>query len=111
MNLRQREDIDRSLLVEKSFDDDAYVDRIKAGEKAEDISPEYKLQNFKIKDSDFDEADKYVLTDFIAMFFIFCFVGWLWEVGLHIVKDHELVKRGFMYGPWLHIYGAGGVFI
>ena len=109
--LRQRTDIDRSKFIEDEFDKAAYTDRIKAGEKAEDITPVYKLPNFQIRNSDFDEADKYAITDFIAMFFIFCFVGWAWEVGLHIVKDHAFHNRGFMYGPWLPIYGAGGVFI
>ena len=56
-------------------------------------------------------ADKYKLTDFIVMFFAFCLVGWLWEVGLHLVKDHVFVNRGMMYGPWIPIYGFGGVFI
>ena len=45
------------------------------------------------------------------MFFIFCLIGWLWEVGLHIAKDHAFVNRGMMYGPWIPIYGFGGVFI
>lgn len=44
-------------------------------------------------------------------FFIFCFIGWVWEVSLHLVKDQVFVNRGVMYGPWLPIYGAGGVFI
>ena len=35
--------------------------------------------------------------------------GWLWEVALHLVFNGELVKRGTMLGPWLPIYGAGGV--
>ncbi|SEQ60873.1 Protein of unknown function [Lachnospiraceae bacterium NE2001] len=109
--LRQRKDIDRSKFIEAAFDNAAYIDRIKAGEAKEDINPQYILPDFRIKGSDFDERDKYVITDFIAMFFVFCFVGWLWEVGLHIVKDHELVNRGYMYGPWLPIYGFGGVFI
>ena len=109
--LRQRKDIDRSKFIEKAFDNAAYVDRIKEGETEEDIQPEYVLPNLQIRNSSFDETDKYVITDFIAMFFVFCFVGWAWEVGLHIVRDHTFVNRGFMYGPWLPIYGCGGVFI
>ena len=54
-------------------------------------------------------ASAYRLTDVIFLFFLFSFVGWLWEVGLHLVQYHEIVNRGTMYGPWLPIYGAGGV--
>ena len=43
------------------------------------------------------------------MFFVFCFIGWIWEVSLHFVQHQELINRGTMYGPWLPIYGTGGV--
>ena len=109
--LRQRRDIDKSLLIEKAFDGKSYIERIQLGESADDIKPEYVMPDFHIKNSSFDEADKYAITDFIIMFFLFSLVGWLWEVGLHVVKDHAFVNRGTMYGPWLPIYGAGGVFI
>jgi uncharacterized membrane protein len=109
--LRQRPDINRSKFIETAFDNDAYVDRVKAGEKPEDIHPEYLMPDLHIRNSSFDEADSYHIMDYIAMFFIFCFIGWLWEVGLHLVKDMVFVNRGVMYGPWLPIYGAGGVCI
>ena len=109
--LRQRPDISRKRFIETAFDGDAYVDRIKAGEKPDDIRPEYLMQDMHIRNSSFDAADSYRIIDYIAMFFIFCFIGWLWEVGLHVVKDQMFVNRGVMYGPWLPIYGAGGVFI
>ena len=54
---------------------------------------------------------EYSLRDFIFFFFVFCFIGWLWEVVLYIVMDHILVNRGTMYGPWLPVYGVGGVAI
>ncbi|MCR5293200.1 MAG: DUF975 family protein [Eubacterium sp.] len=111
LKLRSRKDIDRTLLVEKAFDGEALVDRVAAGENKEEINPEFVLSDFKITGSDFDQNDKYGILDFIAMFFLFSFVGWIWEVGLHIYKDHVFVNRGFMYGPWLPIYGAGGAFI
>ena len=47
----------------------------------------------------------------ILLFFIFAFVGWCWEVLLHIVQDGIFINRGTMHGPWLPIYGFGGVFI
>ena len=96
LTLRKRQDIDRSLFIEKGFDDP---------------KEEYVLEDFAITGSSFNEADKYKFTDFVAMFFLFCFVGWVWEVALHLVRDHELHNRGFMYGPWLPIYGFGGALI
>ena len=108
---RQRPDIKRTRFIETAFDGEAYVDRIKAGENPDDIHPEYLMPDLHIKNSSFDQADEYRIIDYIAMFFIFSFIGWVWEVCLYLVKDMVFVNRGVMYGPWLPIYGAGGVFI
>ena len=53
----------------------------------------------------------YSIWTIVAMFFIFCFIGWSWEVGLHLVEDGVFVNRGTLFGPWLPIYGSGGVMI
>lgn len=53
----------------------------------------------------------YSLWNIVLMFFIFCFVGWAWEVVLHLVTDGEFVNRGVLHGPWLPIYGSGCFFI
>jgi len=50
----------------------------------------------------------YTILNLILIFFIFAFVGWCWEVSIHLVQDHTFVNRGTMHGPWLPIYGAGG---
>ncbi|MEG0430113.1 MAG: DUF975 family protein [Anaerovoracaceae bacterium] len=54
---------------------------------------------------------KYSITNLILFFFTFSVIGWIWEVSLHLVKDGVFVKRGIMFGPWLPIYGAGGVLV
>ncbi|MDD6042783.1 MAG: putative ABC transporter permease [Eubacteriaceae bacterium] len=45
-------------------------------------------------------------------FLVFCFIGWIYEI---LVFDLELgygfVNRGFLFGPWLPVYGAGGMLI
>ena len=45
-------------------------------------------------------------------FLSFCFIGWLYEV---LVFKFELgygfVNRGFLFGPWLPVYGVGGMII
>lgn len=43
----------------------------------------------------------------IIIYFSFSFVGWLWEVSLHIMIDGAFINRGVLHGPWLPIYGAG----
>ena len=48
---------------------------------------------------------------FIWLFSFLSFIGWLWEVGLFFVIDRRFVNRGFLLGPWLPIYGAGGLFL
>lgn len=53
----------------------------------------------------------YSITSIILMFFIFSFIGWVWEVCFHLVEDGEFVNRGVLHGPWLPIYGSGGVMI
>ena len=52
---------------------------------------------------------QYAPAELAGLFFAFSAAGWLWEVALHLVFNGELVKRGTMLGPWLPIYGAGGV--
>lgn len=53
----------------------------------------------------------YSLLSLVSMFFIFSFIGWVWEVSLHLITDGEFVNRGVMFGPWLPIYGSGGLLI
>lgn len=53
----------------------------------------------------------YSLVNLIMMFFIFCFVGWVWEVSLAFITEGTFVNRGTLHGPWLPIYGTGGIII
>lgn len=67
---------------------------------------------FKFRESRTISADRsYSLVNLIMMFFIFCFVGWLWEVSLAFISEGMFVNRGTLHGPWLPIYGTGGVTI
>ena len=49
----------------------------------------------------------YTILSIIMIFFAFSFIGWSWEVSLHLVKDGVFVNRGVMHGPWLPVYGSG----
>lgn len=59
----------------------------------------------------FPIREKYPLPDYILFFFTFSGIGWIWEVGFHLVQTGQLVNRGTMLGPWLPIYGTGGVLV
>ena len=62
------------------------------------------IEKNKIK---IDYNKNYEISSIILFFFIFSFIGWLWEVGLYLFRDGMFVNRGTMYGPWLPIYGTG----
>ena len=49
------------------------------------------------------------VCEYVGLFLAFSAAGWLWEVALHVLLDGELVNRGTMLGPWLPIYGLGGL--
>ena len=67
---------------------------------------------FKFRESRTISAGRsYSLVNLIMMFFIFCFVGWVWEVSLAFISEDMFVNRGTLHGPWLPIYGTGGVII
>ena len=40
-----------------------------------------------------------------------CFVGWIYEEIFYLVVDHKLINSGFLYGPYLPVYGWGAVVI
>lgn len=45
----------------------------------------------------------------VLYFFIYCFIGWIYETVLVSVQKHKWVNRGFMHGPFLPIYGIGAL--
>lgn len=53
----------------------------------------------------------YTIWSLLLLFFLFSFLGWCWEVSLHLMNSGVFVNRGTMFGPWLPIYGCGGVIV
>ena len=45
----------------------------------------------------------------IVIFFMFAFLGWVWESIYCTAKDRKWANRGFLYGPICPIYGCGGI--
>ena len=43
---------------------------------------------------------------YIVWFFLYSFIGWLWETILFTVREKRFVNRGFLFGPMCPIYGV-----
>lgn len=90
---------------------DTYLDI--EDEKEEEYPKEgYKIP-FKVhrKWLNIDYRRNYSVTNYILFFFSFSMVGWIYEVVLGLVNGGEFINRGTMIGPWLPIYGYGGILI
>lgn len=44
-------------------------------------------------------------------FAIFSFVGWICESTICSLTEHKLVDRGFLKGPFIPLYGFGGIMV
>ena len=55
--------------------------------------------------------EKNNLFVYIMLFFTLAFIGWCFEVLNEIRKGHGFINRGVLHGPWLPIYGFGGLII
>ena len=51
----------------------------------------------------------YKIFIYIALFFMFSFIGWLVEVINSLIVEKKFVNRGFLIGPIVPIYGTGGI--
>ncbi len=59
------------------------------------------------KDYSFNTLDKICL--YVLIFLAGSLAGFIYEELFCLIFDHELVKRGFLYGPYLPVYGFGAV--
>ena len=53
----------------------------------------------------------YTLHQWLLLFYLYCFIGWIWESCYVSLKKHKWVNRGFLKGPLLPIYGSGAVVV
>lgn len=49
------------------------------------------------------------MEKFIFLFLIYSFVGYIWEVLLYFFKTKKFINRGERIGPWISVYGYGGL--
>lgn len=55
--------------------------------------------------------ENYTVPHWILFFYIYCFLGWVWESSYVSVCKRKFVNRGFLKGPFLPIYGSGALCI
>lgn len=48
---------------------------------------------------------------YVILFFLTSFAGWIWEVLLSRLTHEAWINRGIYRGPYLPIYGAGGLLL
>ena len=53
----------------------------------------------------------YDLTQWVLFFFIYSFIGWVWESCYVSLRKRRWVNRGFMHGPMLPLYGSGALVV
>ena len=51
----------------------------------------------------------YSIIQWLFFFYFYCFFGWCFESTYVSLKQRRLVNRGFMRGPFLPLYGTGGI--
>ena len=51
------------------------------------------------------------IKNLMIFFICFSFIGWIYEVAIYLIDDHIFVNRGVLFGPWLPVYGFGGIII
>lgn len=52
-----------------------------------------------------------LVRNVLLLFIFFAVCGWIYEVVWTVFDDGVLVNRGYLFGPWLPIYGFGGMLI
>lgn len=53
----------------------------------------------------------YHFREWLSFFYFYCIFGWCFESAYVSLKNHQLVNRGFLKGPWLPLYGSGAILV
>jgi uncharacterized membrane protein len=54
-----------------------------------------------------NKEKKLTRSFYVVAFIVYCFIGWCYEVIWEAAIGHGFVNRGFLFGPYLPIYGFG----
>lgn len=53
----------------------------------------------------------YTIHQWLLLFYLYCFAGWVWESCYVSLKKRKWINRGFLKGPLLPIYGSGAIVV
>lgn len=56
-------------------------------------------------------SNDFTLLNLLTMFYFFAIAGWIWESTFCSIKEKHLINRGMLMGPYIPIYGFGGLYI
>jgi len=51
------------------------------------------------------------VSHYTLLFLFFGVIGWLYEVTLAFLYGYGFVNRGFLFGPYLPLYGFGALLL
>ena len=54
---------------------------------------------------------EYTLAQWLLFFFLYGFLGWIWECLYVSACERKWTNRGFLYGPLIPIYGFGAIIV
>lgn len=57
------------------------------------------------------KKDSISFSNLFLIFFLGCVVGYVYEEIFYFFADGYLYNRGFLYGPYLPVYGVGAILI
>ncbi len=55
--------------------------------------------------------NSYTFLQWLLFFAVYCFFGWIFESTYVSLKKLKFTNRGFLYGPFLPIYGSGAIML
>ncbi|TVR87854.1 MAG: hypothetical protein EA428_12615 [Spirochaetaceae bacterium] len=62
-----------------------------------------------LSDKGMDLMDLFV--QLFLFFMVYAFLGWIIESTFRSFKNHRLINSGFLYGPFIPVFGFGGLII
>lgn len=62
-----------------------------------------------VKEEAINNKDK--IYNLICIFFVASIIGWIYEMIFYKVTENILENRGFLYGPYVPVYGFGAILI
>lgn len=54
---------------------------------------------------------QYSQSQWLLFFFLYCFLGWVWECLYMSALEKQWINRGFLHGPFIPIYGFGAIIV